>query len=108
MTDGMSETEAKDPDAVGQIDEQEKEHRSELQEEFTSESKKCPECDEPLDNLRKTCSNCGYEFKEGDYDDEEAGAELTAGSLVDDEGNEITDEDALDDQDASDKEPAEG
>ena len=66
--------------------------------EFTSDSKKCPECDEPVDNLRKTCINCGYEYGKDDYDDTEAGNEMRAGTALDDEGNEILDEAATDDE----------
>lgn len=60
-------------------------------EEYTGE-KKCPECDEPIINVRANCPNCGYEYKDSDYDDEEAGSEFVAGSAVDDEGNEIPDD----------------
>jgi hypothetical protein len=61
-------------------------------EETKSSDKECPECGEPIDNLRATCANCGYEYQEGDYDDPEAGNEYLSGSNVDDEGEEITDE----------------
>lgn len=57
----------------------------------TSSDKKCPECGEPIDNLRATCGNCGYEYQESDYDDTEAGNEYLAGSNIDDSGEEITD-----------------
>ena len=60
--------------------------------EFTSESKSCPECGEPVDNLRKTCVKCGYEYQAGDYDDTEAGNELRAGTALDEDGNELTEE----------------
>ena len=62
--------------------------------EFTSDSKKCPECGEPVDNIRKTCIKCGYEYGKDDYDDTEAGNELRAGSALDDDGNEVLDDDA--------------
>jgi ribosomal protein S27AE len=62
--------------------------------EFTSDSKKCPECGEPVDNIRKTCIKCGYEYGKDDYDDTEAGNELRAGTGLDDEGNEVLDDDA--------------
>ena len=57
----------------------------------TSDEKKCPECDEPIDNVRVTCPNCGYEYKDEDYDDKEAGKDFVAGTHVDDEGNELPD-----------------
>ena len=76
--------------------------------EFTSDSKECPECGEPVDNLRKTCIKCGYEYGKDDYDDTEAGNELRAGAALDDEGNEILDEETTDDSDEdTDEEPAE-
>jgi uncharacterized OB-fold protein len=50
---------------------------------------KCPECGEPIENLRVTCPNCAYEYKEEDYTDTDEGTEFTAGSNVDEEGNEI-------------------
>jgi len=59
-------------------------------EEYAGENK-CPECDEPVIEVRANCPNCGYEYKESDYSDEEAGSEFVSGSAVDDEGNEITD-----------------
>ncbi len=75
--------------------------------EFTSDSKKCPECGEPVDNLRKTCVKCGYEYGKDDYDDTEAGNELRAGAALDDEGNEILDEETFEESDAAtDEEPA--
>lgn len=60
--------------------------------EFTSDSNKCPECGEPVDNIRKTCIKCGYEYGEDDYDDTEAGNELRAGTALDEDGNELTEE----------------
>jgi hypothetical protein len=67
--------------------------------EFTSDSNKCPECGEPVDNIRKTCIKCGYEYGKDDYDDTEAGNELRAGSALDDDGNEILDDAAGTDPD---------
>ena len=66
--------------------------------EFTSDSNECPECGEPVDNLRKTCIKCGYEYDKDDYDDPEAGNELRAGAALDDEGKEILDEEATGDE----------
>src|SRR5688572_8747673 len=54
--------------------------------------KKCPECGEPVDDVRATCINCGYEYKDEDHEDLEAGSEFVAGSQIDDEGNELPDE----------------
>lgn len=54
--------------------------------------KKCPECGEPVDDVRATCINCGYEYSEEDHEDPEAGSEFVAGSQIDDEGNEIPDD----------------
>ena len=54
--------------------------------------KKCPECGEPVDDVRATCINCGYEYKEEDHEDLEAGSEFVAGSQIDDDGNELPDE----------------
>lgn len=51
----------------------------------------CPECGEPIEDLRATCANCGYEYKESDYSNPEEGNEFLAGSNVDEEGEEITD-----------------
>jgi hypothetical protein len=53
--------------------------------ETQSDSNKCPECDEPIDNLRAACPNCGYEYTDDDYDDKDAGSEFRAGSEVDEE-----------------------
>ena len=60
-------------------------------EEYTGD-KKCPECDEPIIDVRANCPNCGYEYQESDYSDKEAGSEFVAGSAVDDEGNEVPDD----------------
>ena len=60
-----------------------------------STEKKCPECGAPVENLRKTCSACGYEYKSEDYDDTEAGSEFITGSEIDDQGNEIVDDSGM-------------
>lgn len=60
-------------------------------EEYTGDAK-CPECDEPIIDVRANCPNCGYEYKESDYGDKEAGSEFVAGSAVDEEGNEKPDD----------------
>ncbi len=60
--------------------------------EFVSQSKTCPECGEPVHDVRKTCPNCGYEYKEEDYDNKDAGEEFVAGSQIDEQGEEIVEE----------------
>ncbi len=57
-----------------------------------AENKTCPECDAPVDDVRATCINCGYEYKEEDHEDLEAGSEFTSGSQIDEDGNELPDE----------------
>ncbi|MGH2807546.1 MAG: zinc-ribbon domain-containing protein [Actinomycetota bacterium] len=59
-------------------------------EEYTGE-KKCPECGEPIVDVRSSCPNCGYEYQESDYGDKEAGSEFVVGSAVDEKGDEIPD-----------------
>jgi uncharacterized OB-fold protein len=73
------------------------ESRQELLDEHLSDSSTCAECGEKVDNLRKTCPKCGHEYEESELDDTEAGNEFKAGAALDDEGKEITDEDAFDD-----------
>jgi ribosomal protein L37AE/L43A len=66
--------------------------RVDRHEEFTSASKKCPECGEPIENVRATCPHCGYEYADTDYDeDDQTGREFVAGEHVDEEGNEVLD-----------------
>jgi hypothetical protein len=62
------------------------------EEKQAKDGNKCPECGEPVEDLRATCANCGYEYKDEDYSDPEKGNEFLSGSNVDDEGEEITDE----------------
>lgn len=64
------------------------EERVDRNDEFTSDSKKCPECGQPIEDVRATCSRCGYEYSEGDYDDDQAGREFVAGSQMDEKGDE--------------------
>ncbi len=52
---------------------------------------KCPECGQPIDDVRATCRNCGYEYKEEDYSDPAAGNEFVTGSAIDEQGEEIPD-----------------
>jgi rubredoxin len=53
--------------------------------ETVSDSATCPECGEPVHNLRMTCPMCGHEYKDKEYDDDEAGTEFRAGSEVDED-----------------------
>lgn len=57
-----------------------------------ADNKTCPRCGEPVDDVRATCISCGYEYKEEDHEDLEAGTEFVTGSQIDDEGNELPDE----------------
>ncbi|MDQ3939885.1 MAG: zinc-ribbon domain-containing protein [Actinomycetota bacterium] len=57
-------------------------------EEYSGD-KKCPECGEPIIDVRASCPNCGYDYSKEDYTDEEAGSEFVAGSAVDEEGKEL-------------------
>ena len=50
--------------------------------------KECPECGEPVEDVRMTCPNCGHEYKDDEYTDEEAGNEFRAGSALDESGEE--------------------
>ncbi len=66
--------------------------------------KKCPECGAPVDDVRATCIDCVYEYKDEDHEDPDAGSDFVAGTQVDDEGNEIPEDPPEDDvsTDASD------
>ena len=57
----------------------------------TKSDHKCPECGTEIDDVRVTCANCGYEYKDSDYGDTEAGNELQAGTALDDDGKEVVD-----------------
>jgi hypothetical protein len=52
---------------------------------------KCPDCGAEIDDVRVTCSDCGYRYRVSDYENREAGNEFQAGSALDDEGNELVD-----------------
>jgi membrane protease subunit (stomatin/prohibitin family) len=71
---------------------QDKDEARQEQDETISDSKKCPECGEPIENVRASCPNCGYEYKDSDYDQPDAGAEFVTGSEIDESGEEIVDE----------------
>lgn len=61
------------------------------EDETISDSKKCPECEEPIENVRASCPNCGYEYQESDYDQPDAGKEFVTGTEVDESGEEKAD-----------------
>ena len=107
------DTDAKSDEPSGNKDERVTDAETAF-EEYASDNK-CPECGEPVIDVRANCPNCGYEYKDSDYGDTEAGSEFVAGSAVDDEGNEVPDdetgtgektddESASADEDASDDE----
>lgn len=71
-----------------EMEERRREEAAELRREQADDTqgdKKCPQCSEPVEDLRVTCPNCGYEYQEGDYTDPEAGTEFRAGAAVDNE-----------------------
>lgn len=55
--------------------------------ETVSDQATCPECGEPVHNLRMTCPMCGHEYEDKEYDDEDAGTEFRAGAEID--GSEV-------------------
>lgn len=57
-----------------------------------AKEKKCPECGAPVDDVRATCMDCGYEYKDEDHEDLNAGSDFVAGSQIDEEGNEMPDQ----------------
>ncbi len=57
-----------------------------------AKEKKCPECGAPVDDVRATCMDCGYEYKDEDHEDLNAGGDFVAGSQIDEEGNEMPDQ----------------
>jgi hypothetical protein len=50
---------------------------------------KCPECGEPIENVRMTCPNCGHTYSEDEYSSDEAGTDFRAGAALDDKGKEM-------------------
>jgi rubredoxin len=52
------------------------------EDETVSEQATCPECGEPVHNLRMTCPMCGHEYKDKEYDDDDAGTEFRAGAEI--------------------------
>jgi rubredoxin len=73
-----------DPDE-GRLGEQIEGEERWKEDETVSEKQTCPECGEPVHNLRMTCPMCGHEYKDKEYDDDEAGTEFRAGAEVDDD-----------------------
>lgn len=71
-------------------------------EDTLADEKKCPECGAPVDDVRATCINCGYEYKDEDHEDLDAGSEFVTGSQIDDEGNELPDDDPPPDSEVND------
>ena len=55
-----------------------------------------------------TCPNCGHEYKDDDYTDEEAGTDFRAGTAVDEEGEEkdVVGDADVDEDDGSGAEPS--
>lgn len=73
-----------DPDE-GRLGEQIEGEERWQEDETVSDKATCPECGEPVHNLRMTCPMCGHEYKDKEYDDEDAGTEFRAGSEIDDD-----------------------
>ena len=77
---------------MGDDEHDQQEEQRQQEDETISDSKKCPECGEPIENVRASCPNCGYEYKESDYDQPDAGSDFIAGTEMDESGEEIIDE----------------
>lgn len=73
-----------DPDEGERLGEQIDGEERWKEDETVSDQATCPECGEPVHNLRMTCPMCGHEYKDKEYDDEDAGTEFRAGSEIDD------------------------
>ncbi len=58
-----------------------------LQEAYQGD-KECPECGEPVEDVRMTCPNCGHEYSNEDYTVKDAGSEFRAGSALKESGEE--------------------
>ena len=82
------ETTTKDPRAESTDDQPE----NKRPDDTLAKDKKCPECGVPVDDVRATCINCGYEYKDEDHEDPDAGSDFVSGTQVDDDGNELPDE----------------
>ena len=65
------------------------------EDETVSDSATCPECGEPVHNLRMTCPMCGHDYKDKEYDDDDAGTEFRAGAEIDDDevGEQVKEDD---------------
>ena len=77
---------------MGDDEQDQQEEQRQQEDETISDSKKCPECGEPIENVRASCPNCGYEYKDSDYDQPDAGSDFIAGTEMDESGEEIIDE----------------
>lgn len=88
----MAEEETTTDEPRGDSDKTGKEAEDKRPDDTLADSKTCPACGAPVDDVRATCINCGYEYGEDDHEDTEAGNEFLSGSQVDDEGNELPDE----------------
>ena len=91
--DNTKEDEASEAREGDSSDDESKGEGQSAWDEYTSD-KKCPECDEPIIDVRSACPNCGYEYKEDDYTDKEAGKEFVSGSAIDEEGNEMPEDES--------------
>jgi rubredoxin len=90
-SDQATKTEADEQDQQRQTEEQEGRLGEDIDgeerwqdDETVSDQATCPECGEPVHNLRMTCPMCGHEYKDKEYDDDGAGTEFRAGSEIDD------------------------
>lgn len=71
---------------------EDKEVENKRPDDTLAKEKKCPECGAPVDDVRATCMDCGYEYKDEDHEDLKAGSGFVSGSQIDEEGNEMPDQ----------------
>lgn len=79
----QGEDESSDDDAQGRLGEDIDPEERWKDDETVSDEAKCPECGEPVHNLRMACPMCGHEYEDKEYDDDDAGTEFRAGSEID-------------------------
>ena len=101
-TDTQQEEEARGGSSSGDQDAPGTEEENKRPEDTLADEKKCPECGAPVDDVRATCINCGYEYSDEDHEDLDAGSEFVTGSQIDDEGNELPDDDPPPDSEVND------